>query len=196
MLKTSTISIKNFFENSYKKISISKERENLLDTISNQIAKEYKEKGIVNLNFICTHNSRRSQFGQVWTFFAAKYFNLKINAFSGGTEVTAFFRNTVKTLQEEGFEFKLIDFSHRNPKYSISFEGSKDAILGFSKLYDNKINLNPFIAITTCDSADKNCPFIPTATHRFHLPFVDPKHADNTLKVLEVYEKTSMQIAG
>ena len=150
----------------------------------------------MNLNFICTHNSRRSQFGQVWAFFAAEYFKLNIHAFSGGTEVTAFFKNTVQTLESEGFHFKLVDFSHQNPKYSISFEGTDKTILGFSKLFDDAQNLNPFIAITTCNRADENCPFIPSATHRFHLPFVDPKFSDETEAAHKTYEKTSQQIAG
>jgi arsenate reductase len=196
MTKTSTTSIKNFFENAGNTISISNERGQLLDTIAENIAKEYHKEGTVNLNFICTHNSRRSQFGQVWAFFAAAYFKLNIHAFSGGTEVTAFFRNTVQTLVSEGFHFKLVDFSHQNPKYSISFEGTDKTILGFSKLFDDAQNLNPFIAITTCNSADENCPFIPTATHRFHLPFVDPKFSDETEAAHETYEKTSQQIAG
>tara|TARA_B110000091_G_scaffold104434_1_gene113488 strand:+ start:588 stop:1220 length:633 start_codon:yes stop_codon:yes gene_type:complete len=196
MPKTSTTSTKNFFENAGNTVSISKERAQLLDTIAENIAKEYQKEGTVNLNFICTHNSRRSQFGQVWSFFAAEYFNLNIHAFSGGTEVTAFFKNTVKTLESEGFNFDLIDFSHQNPKYSISFEGTDKAIFGFSKLFDDPQNLNPFIAITTCNNADENCPFIPTATHRFHLPFVDPKFSDDTETQYEAYEKTSQQIAG
>jgi arsenate reductase len=196
MLKTSTTSAKNFFENAGTTTSISNERGLLLDTIANNIAIEYKKSGTVNLNFICTHNSRRSQFGQVWSFFAANYFHLNINAFSGGTEVTAFFKNTVKTLASEGFDFNLIDFSHQNPKYAISFEETDTTIFGFSKLFDDPQNKNPFIAITTCNNADENCPFIPTATNRFHLPFVDPKFSDGTATQSEVYEKTSQQIAG
>jgi|TARA_B110000908_G_scaffold98325_1_gene116094 arsenate reductase len=196
MLKTSTTSTKNFFENAGNTVSISKERAQLLGTIAENISKEYQKNGTVNLNFICTHNSRRSQFGQVWSFFAAEYFNLNIHAFSGGTEVTAFFKNTVKTLASEGFNFEIIDFSHQNPKYAISFEGTDKTIFGFSKLFNDAQNLNPFIAITTCNNADENCPFIPTATHRFHLPFVDPKFSDETEAAHKTYEKTSQQIAG
>ena len=69
MTKTSTTSIKNFFENAGNTISISNERRQLLGTIAENIAKEYQKEGTVNLNFICTHNSRRSQFGQAWAFF-------------------------------------------------------------------------------------------------------------------------------
>ena len=154
-------------------------------------------KGIsTQLNFICTNNSRRSQLGQVWGFFAANYFDLNINSFSGGTEVTAFFRNTVKTLQMVGFSFNLENFSHQNPKYIISFEGTSKYILGYSKRYDNEENKNPFIAITTCNNADTNCPFIPEALLRFHLPFVDPKSSDETDLQDETYLKTNQQIAA
>ena len=196
MLSTSTISVENFFVNAYKKATISDERKTLLLKISDAIAKEHTLNKEVNLNFICTHNSRRSQLGQVWSFYAAHYFKLNNNAFSGGTEVTAFYRNTVKTLQKVGFEFQLTDFSHQNPTYQISFKGTKKAVLGFSKFYSNPINKEPFMAITTCNNADVNCPFIPTASHRFHLPFVDPKHADGSDIQEETYLQTSQQIAG
>jgi arsenate reductase len=196
MLFSSTISLENFFVNAYKKVIISDERKTLLLKISYAIAKDYTLNKEVNLNFICTHNSRRSQLGQVWSFYAAHYFKLNINAFSGGTEVTAFYRNTVKTLQKVGFEFQLTDFSHQNPTYQISFKGTKKAILGFSKFYSDPINKKPFMAITTCNNADVNCPFIPTASHRFHLPFVDPKHADGLYIQEETYLQTSQQIAA
>lgn len=196
MLKTSNIATKSFFENAFKRNSISEDRSKLLLKIAETIAKEYTTKEVVNLNFICTHNSRRSQLGQIWGFYAAHYFNLNINSFSGGTEVTAFYRNTVKTLQKVGFLFQLVDFSHQNPKYEISFDGAKKTVLGFSKLYDDSENKDPYMAITTCDSADKNCPFIPSAMYRFHLPFVDPKHSDGSITQDETYLKTNKQIAG
>ena len=142
---TSTISTENFFINASNKIIVNEDRKKLLLQISDGIVASYKKEGVVHLNFICTHNSRRSQLGQVWGFFAANYFNLNIHSFSGGTEVTAFFKNTVKTLQKVGFIFELSNFSHQNPTYIISFEGSATSILGFSKRYDHKENLNPFI---------------------------------------------------
>jgi arsenate reductase len=194
--RTSNVSAKNFFLNSSKKIILLEVRKILLLKIAEAIALEYSKQEIINLNFICTHNSRRSQLGQVWSFFAANYFKLNINTFSGGTEITAFHRNTVKTLQKVGFDFQLKDFSHQNPTYRISFDGTKNSVLGFSKLYDNPINLEPFMAITTCNNADKNCPFSPSASHRFHLPFVDPKVFDGTKKQEEAYLKTNLQIAA
>ena len=196
MPKTSIISSENFFTQALKNIKLDEERKEVLSKISKKITKEYLEEKVVNLNFICTHNSRRSQLGQVWAFYAANYFNLNIHAFSGGTEVTAFYKNTVKTLQSVGFDFTVVDFSHENPKYLISFKGSENSIFGFSKRFDDEVNKNPFIAITTCNNADKNCPFIPTALERFHLPFVDPKFSDGTPEEESAYLKTSEQIAA
>ena len=132
----------------------------------------------------------------MWSFFAANYFNLNICSFSGGTEITQFHRNTVKTLQKTGFRFNLKDFSHQNPTYSISFKTSDTVILGFSKQYFNPINATPFIAITTCKNTANNCPFIPTANHRFHLPFKDPKPYDKTNLQDEMYLKISAEIAA
>lgn len=196
MTMTSTISTEKFFIDAYNTTILSEERKNLLLKISEGISTEYKKNDVVNLNFICTHNSRRSQLGQVWGFFGAHFFNLNINSFSGGTEVTAFFKNTVKTLQSVGFNFDLENFSHENPKYKITFKDSEQSIFGFSKRYDDVENKNPFIAITTCNNADTNCPFIPEAIYRFHLPFVDPKASDGTEKQDETYLKTNKQIAA
>ena len=116
--------------------------------------------------------------------------------FLAETEVTAFHRNTLQTLQKTGFNFKLKDFSHQNPIYEITAEGSRKSILGFSKLFDDELNLTPFIAITTCNNADENCPFIPTASNRFHLPFVDPKVSDDTEDQEKTYLKTNAIIAS
>lgn len=197
MINTKNISTKTFFEEANKDITISNERKELLTNIALLISNEYQEREKINLNFICTHNSRRSQFAQVWSFFAIEYFNLKnIYTYSGGTETTAFHRNTVKSLQKTGFNFNILDFSHQNPRYLISFEGTKKSIIGFSKTFDHSHNSYPYIAITTCDSADENCPFIADAIARFHLPYSDPKKADTTDLVSETYLNTSKQIAG
>ena len=195
MIKTNTTMVKDFFEASHKNIVIDRDRKTLLVKIAEEIIANFTDTG-VNINFICTHNSRRSQLGQVWSFFAADYFNVPINAFSGGTEVTAFHRNTVNTLKEVGFKFNIEEFSHINPKYSISFNDNKPSLLGFSKIYDNDENKKPYLVLTTCNNADKNCPFIPEAIHRFHLPYEDPKHSDKTSIQDETYLKTSAVIAA
>lgn len=197
MINTQNINTKSFFENAKKNITITDERLVLLKNIATKIVNEFNKSNKVNLNFICTHNSRRSQMAQVWAFYAIEYFNFKnMYTFSGGTEATAFHRNTVKSLQKTGFKFSVIDFSHQNPRYLISFKNSTKSLLGFSKIFNNQENDQPYIAITTCDSADENCPFIPEAIYRFHLPYVDPKIADNTAHQKEKYLEINQQIAG
>lgn len=196
MIKTQPLNTKEFFLKSAQEVFISEERKSLLLKIANSIEVVYKLDNVVRLNFICTHNSRRSQLGQIWSYFAAEHFGLNIHAYSGGTEVTAFHKNTVKTLQEVGFVFQIKEFSHQNPVYDISFENAQKSTVGFSKIYDNPINQSPYIAITTCDSADENCPFIPEALKRFHLPYTDPKFSDDTEQQQEAYLATNGQIAA
>lgn len=197
MLQTTTIKTEDFFNNALTSLKLDDNRIKLLNNIANFIALELKTSKKANINYICTHNSRRSQLAQVWSCYASNYYNLNtINSFSGGTTATAFFRNTVKTLQEVSFTFRIIEFSHQNPVYSITYENGKRPIIGFSKLYNDAQNKTPFIAITTCNSADENCPFIPEASKRFHLPFVDPKIYDNTKFQSEKYLETNKQIAG
>ena len=155
MSEITTIKTKEFFNNANAKVTIGTNRKELLDRLVDQIVIERRKQHKVRLNFICTHNSRRSQLAQVWAHYAIRYFKLKrIKSYSGGTEVTAMHRNTVKTLQDAGFKFKLLEFSHENPVYEISFKKSKKPIVSFSKLYDDPINKKPFIAITTCSSAE------------------------------------------
>ena len=69
-------------------------------------------------------------------------------------------------------------------------------MLGFSKIYDNQENKTPYFVLTTCNNADENCPFIPEAIERFHVPYIDPKHSDDTDSQDETYLKTSEIIAA
>jgi len=197
MLQTKSINTEQFFKKALAELKIDTNRLELLGSIALFIKNELVNNRSVNLNYICTHNSRRSQLAQVWSSYAANYFKFyEVKSFSGGTEATSFYRNTIKTLQDVGFVFQIIDFSHQNPVYAINYKNGIDPIIGFSKLYNHIDNQKPLIAITTCSNADKNCPFIPDAIHRFHLPFVDPKQFDKTLHKAEKYLETNKQIAG
>lgn len=196
MLKTETPKVKNFLKSVLNKTDISVERQSLLKKISARIVVEVSMNDSVNLNFICTHNSRRSQIAQTWGFYMAHHFKLPIYSFSGGTEVTAFHRNSVKTLKDVGFKFHVIEFSHQNPIYEVFEEGIYKKFKAFSKTFDDTTNNRPYIAITTCDHADENCPFIPDAIQRFHLPYKDPKYSDGTLEQDMAYMGTNKQIAS
>jgi len=197
MLETVSIKTELFFNNAISDLKIDNSRIELLKSIAHFIIDELKTSNNINLNFICTHNSRRSQLAQVWSNYAVNYFKLKrIKTFSGGTAVTSFYRNTVKTLQQVGFKFQISEFSHRNPEYVIEYENCTNPIIGFSKYFDDSHNEKPFIAITTCLNTEKNCPIISDTIKRFSLPFSDPKIYDNTLNKAEKYLESNKQIAG
>lgn len=66
----------------------------------------------------------------------------------------------------------------------------------FSKKYDDPSNTSEnFAAIMTCSDADKNCPFIPGASLRAPVPYVDPKEADGTDQEAAIYDERCKQIA-
>jgi arsenate reductase len=152
----------------------------------------------INMTFICTHNSRRSHYSQVWAQVAAAYYDIPlVFSYSGGTEVTGVYKEVIATLERQGFEVFQKDVLSGNHIYLIRFCPIAHPIIGFSKKYDDVFNpANDFAAVMTCTSADENCPFIPNATARISLPFEDPKVSDGTPQQAEVYQERSEQIAS
>lgn len=196
ILNTSNISAKFFFTNTAKKNTIFKERKEVLLDIANAVAEEYKSKKFVNLNFICKHNARSSQLCQAWSFLASLTFNLQINSYSGGSEITSFHRNTIKVLQKCGFNFQLEDFSHQNPKYNISYDDGKKTFLCFSKYFDDATNEEPFIGINISKNLNDQFTNIQGATHTYHLPYFDLKSIDGTANQEQKYAAVNEQIAS
>lgn len=171
------------------------ERQKLLGEIAVAIRQEQQQKKTARLTFICTHNSRRSHFGQVWAAVAAHYFGLKnIETFSGGTEATAFNPRAVVALERIGFRVE--NPSGENPHYRLYFAEDTEALVCFSKKYDDPANpQHDFFALMTCSEADENCPFIPGVKHRFSLTYRDPKEADDTPEEAQRYNERCRQIA-
>ena len=90
-----------------EKISISDERKETLQPLIDYIVKKVSEKASVRLNFICTHNSRRSHLAQIWAQTMAFHFNIKnVFSYSGGTEATAMFSKVAETLMNQGFQIQ------------------------------------------------------------------------------------------
>lgn len=174
---------------------ISEERKELLVKIATFINSKRKENKSVQLLFVCTHNSRRSHFGQVWASVAAEYYKKKsVFTFSGGTEATAFNQNAIAALETLGFNISKKTETN-NPIYEVDF-GAENPVICFSKVYDDETNpTTDFVAIMTCSDAEENCPFIPGATLRIAITYDDPKAYDNTPIALEKYLERSNQIA-
>jgi arsenate reductase len=149
----------------------------------------------INLNFICTHNSRRSQFSQIWAQTAADLHGIKVDSFSGGVEETVFNERAVASIKRAGFHVKQTGIA--NPKYSILHSEEAEPIITFSKLFDDAANASSgFAAIMTCSHADENCPYIPGAEARIPVRYEDPKAFDGTPEETEKYDERSLQIAS
>ena len=177
--------------------NIAAERKLLLQELINYIQDKRNENHLVNLNFICTHNSRRSHLAQIWAQVAAAHFGIdKINCYSGGTEATAMFPMIRKTLESQGFGIQALSKGN-NPIYAVKYDADKMPIIAFSKTYDHSFNPeSEFAALMTCDSADQNCPFIPGAEKRIAITYEDPKAFDGTGQQEAKYLERSEQIAN
>jgi arsenate reductase len=176
--------------------SLSAERIETLQPLIDFIQSKVINKQVIRLNFICTHNSRRSHLSQVWAQTASAYFHIKnIFCYSGGTEATAMFPMVAETLTRQGFQIKNIA-NGNNPIYTIKYSENEHPIIGFSKTYDDDFNpQSEFVAVMTCSQADGGCPFIAGAEKRIPITFEDPKAFDNTPQQAEKYEERSVQIA-
>ena len=176
--------------------NISNDSKNILQPLIDYIQGKVNSKKRVNLNFICTHNSRRSHLAQIWAQFAAAYYTIpNLNCYSGGTEKTALFPKVAETLENQGFQIlKIAD--NINPIYAIKFDENSLPIIGFSKKYDDPFNpVSNFAAIMTCSQADEGCPFIAGAEKRIPITYDDPKISDGTIEQTEVYQQRSIEIA-
>lgn len=176
---------------------LSKGRKSIVQPLINYIQDKVNRKETIRLNFICTHNSRRSHLSQVWAQTMASYFNIKnVYCYSGGTEATALFPKVAKTLQNVGF--KILKISEgKNPVYTIKNSDNGNPIIGFSKIFDSDFNpKSSYAAIMTCSHAEENCPFIAGAEKRIPITYEDPKAFDNTPQQAEKYLERSMQIAN
>ena len=176
--------------------TVSEERTTILQPLIDFIQQKTNSGADINLNFICTHNSRRSHLAQVWAQVASAYFNIpNVHCYSGGTEETALFPKVSETLTNQGFNIFKIEESN-NPVYAIKYSDNALPIIGFSKKYDSPFNpTSAFAAIMTCSQADGGCPFIAGAEKRIPITFEDPKMSDGLPEQAQVYSERSLQIA-
>ena len=176
--------------------NISEERKAILQPLIEFIIFKVLNNEEIRLNFICTHNSRRSHLSQIWAQTMAHHFGVKnVFCYSGGTEATAMFPKVAETLINQGFEILKLSETE-NPVYAVKFDENEHSIVCFSKKYDHDFNpKSAFAAIFTCDSADENCPIVYGAEARFPIKYEDPKKSDGTPEMNETYFNRSLEIA-
>lgn len=173
------------------------ERKEILNQLINYIRLKKSNNGPIRLNFICTHNSRRSHLSQIWAQTMAYHYSIdNVYCYSGGTEATAMFPKVAETLTNQGFEiYRLSDFP--NPVYAVKYDQNEHPIICFSKEYNHAFNPQAgYAAIVTCNSADEACPVVLGADARFPIKYDDPKAFDGADLMDAKYAERSLQIGA
>ncbi|MFD0976022.1 arsenate-mycothiol transferase ArsC [Salinimicrobium gaetbulicola] len=171
-------------------------RKEVLQPLVDYIQKKSEKNEEIRLNFICTHNSRRSHLSQVWAQALAHHFQLKnVVCYSGGTEATAIYPMTVETLKKTGFQVRNLS-EGKNPVYGLKYSANSHPVIGFSKKIEDAFNpKSHFAAVMTCSEADAGCPFVPGAETRIPLTYEDPKQFDDSPEQAQKYLERGEQIA-
>ena len=193
MYKTVSVVIDTLLESQ----EISATRKEVLAPLLAYIQAKVDSKSPIRINFICTHNSRRSHLAQIWMQVAATYYGIPdVICYSGGTEQTAMYPMVATVLKEQGLDvFKIAE--GENPIYAIKYGDNEVPIIGFSKKYDAVFNpSSDFAAVMTCSQADGGCPFIAGAERRIPITFEDPKVFDGTENQQAEYFNRSLEIAS
>ena len=178
-------------------MEVSKERKIVLQALIDYIQPKVVDCEAIRLNFICTHNSRRSHLSQVWAQTMAHYFGLtQVYCYSGGTEATAMFPIVAATLALQGFQIQSLS-EGANPVYALKYTENEAPIICFSKTFDDAFNPSShYAAIMTCSTADEGCPFIAGADQRLPIRYNDPKTFDGTELMELKYQERSLEIAA
>ncbi len=178
--------------------SLPPERQALLGRIAEVIAERLRNDQSVHLAFLCTHNSRRSQFAQVAAALAAHLHGIEnLTSSSAGTEVTACHRNVVESLERAGFHVTAEARDDDQTTYEVRFADRAPTLHLYSKpvevLADSP---DPIVALFCCDDAHEACPTTPWASERFSMSYTDPKIADGSGNEATVYDECRDRIAA
>ena len=108
--------------NTFSEEAISAERKEILKPLADYIQFKINNHETIRLNFICTHNSRRSHLSQIWAQTIAYHFGIRyVYCYSGGTEATALFPKVAETLTNQGFQIHKLSESE-NPVYALKYD--------------------------------------------------------------------------
>ena len=161
--------------------TISSERKTVLQPLTDFIQSKVSGNQEIRINFICTHNSRRSHLTQIWAQTLASYYSVNdVHCYSGGTQVTAVFPKVIEIQNEIGFDIHVLS-DQQNSVYAVKYGQNSAPIICFSKEFDRPYNpKSNFAAIMTCSSADQNCPIIHGAKR---ISVTNQKAGDNTNRI-------------
>jgi arsenite-transporting ATPase len=194
-----TPALENFLQAREAEFSqIPVERVAALRQVADYIRSCHQQHRNASLVFICTHNSRRSHFSQIWAQVAAHRYGLReVETFSGGTEVTAMNSRVADSLRRSGLSVEIQSESaaNSNPHYLVHHATNTPPLVCFSKIHNAPPNPTAnFCAVMTCAHADEACPLVPSCDLRAAIRYEDPKVSDNTPDEASVYDLRSAQI--
>ena len=134
------------------------EREAELTRLADYVEERSRAGQKIRLNFICTHNSRRSHCGAIAAQAAAEFLSVpSVQCCSGGTEATAFFPAAVAAVRGAGAVVStngFADAAETNPVYCVDV-GGEEPLQCFSKKYDDPSNpQDGYAAVMVCNNAD------------------------------------------
>ena len=178
-------------------ISLSEARREQVEEIERGIKRLFVSHDSLNIVFLCTHNSRRSQFAEFFGRAWVNYFDIAhMEVYSAGVELTQVHNHVADALDEAGFLVSRSPIAMGN-QYPIVLMGS-DRIsrqLYSKTISDELLPKYDFITIAVCDHAAESCPIMPGSLGRFVLPFTDPGKYDDTSNALSHYRDTRDEIA-
>ena len=123
---------------------------------------------MINLLFLCTGNSCRSQMAEGWTRHLKSD---KIHAWSAGIETHGLNPNAVRVMAEAG-----VDISGQKSQHIDEF---KDIPLD--------------VVVTVCGHAHENCPWFPGNCRVVHVGFDDPPRLARELAAQGAGEKEQLE---
>lgn len=178
--------------------NLSPERCKVLQGAAELISQQFESNPSVALNFICTHNSRRSHLAQLFANIAAVRYEIDgIECLSGGTESTACNIRITRSLRRAGLSVVTEEPQNDNPRYLVQFSETGPPAVLFSKRYDDPANqTESFIAMMCCSDADESCPIINGASARVSLHYQDPKISDDSPEEASTYDLRRDEIAA
>ncbi len=158
------------------------ERKEILHELGNYILEPKSINTTVQLLFVCSQNSRRSQFAQVWAQTASYYYKLNnIKSFSGGLNENAINYRIMEALKKAGFSVTTSEVYSKNPVYLLSVGRKYPDIFIFSKKYDYWNNPDAYFFSVYCSASliEKGLQ-IPGAVQTINLPYEDIRIFDNS----------------
>ena len=125
----------------------------------------------VNILFLCTGNSCRSQMAEGWTRHLGSG---RVRVESAGIEAHGKNPRAISVLKEVG----------------VDIAGQE------SKVVDSAMLERADLVVTVCGHADEHCPALPAGKRKLHWPLVDPAKATGTdEQIMAAFRATREEVA-